>query len=294
MKRGIDMEKILEDLPIDNIKDVRLTKGGDVNDAYKIYTDDQVYFMLVQENTNESFYYGEIEGLKLFEKIGITAPIVVANGYVDNDSYLLLTFLEEYRIGSQNKLAQLVAKLHKYHSSNGKFGFAYPHNGSATHFSNEWTDTWSDLFINQRLDKLAGQLIDLGYRDSSNLDIYNNVRSTIIAELSNHKSEASLLHGDLWAGNYMFLEDGSPALFDPSPLYGDREFDIGISTVFGGFSDEFYHKYNEIYPLDYGYELRLEFYRLYLLMLHQVKFGNTYKKSVDQSINYILNQRKGL
>lgn len=288
------MEKILEDLPIDNIKDVRLTKGGDVNDAYKIYTDDQVYFMLVQENTNESFYYGEIEGLKLFEKIGITAPIVVANGYVDNDSYLLLTFLEEYRIGSQNKLAQLVAKLHKYHSSNGKFGFAYPHNGSNTHFSNEWTDTWSDLFINQRLDKLAGQLIDLGYRDSSNLAIYNNVRSTIIAELSNHKSEASLLHGDLWAGNYMFLEDGSPALFDPSPLYGDREFDIGISTVFGGFSDEFYHKYNEIYPLDYGYELRLEFYRLYLLMLHQVKFGNTYKKSVDQSINYILNQRKGL
>lgn len=288
------MEKILEDLPIDNIKDVRLTKGGDVNDAYKIYTDDQVYFMLVQENTNESFYYGEIEGLKLFEKIGITAPIVVANGYVDNDSYLLLTFLEEYRIGSQNKLAQLVVKLHKYHSPNGKFGFAYPHNGSNTQFSNEWTDTWSDLFINQRLDKLAGQLIDLGYRGSSNLDIYNNVRSTIIAELSNHKSEASLLHGDLWAGNYMFLEDGSPALFDPSPLYGDREFDIGISTVFGGFSDEFYHKYNEIYPLDYGYELRLEFYRLYLLMLHQVKFGNTYKRSVDQSINYILNQRKGL
>jgi hypothetical protein len=294
MKRGINMEKILEDLPIDNIKDVRLTKGGDVNDAYKIYTDDQVYFMLVQENTNESFYHGEIEGLKLFEKIGITAPIVVANGYVDNDSYLLLTFLEEYRIGSQNKLAQLVAKLHKYHSPNGKFGFAYPHNGSAIQFSNEWTDTWSYLFINQRLDKLARQLIDLGYRDSSNLDIYNNVRSTIIAELSNHKSEASLLHGDLWAGNYMFLEDGSPALFDPSPLYGDREFDIGISTVFGGFSDEFYHKYNEIYPLDYGYELRLEFYRLYLLMLHQVKFGNTYKRSVDQSINYILNQRKGL
>lgn len=289
MKRGGVMEKFLENLPINNIKDIRLANGGDVNVAYKIYTDDQIYFMLVQENSNENFYYGEIEGLKLFEKIGIPAPRVIANGYVDNDSYLVLSFIEEAKNGSQSKLAQVVARLHRYYSKNDKFGFDYPHNGSDTQFSNEWTDTWSDLFINQRMDKLTQQLIDLGYWDSSSLDRYKKVRAIIIAELSNHKSEASLLHGDLWAGNYMFLEDGTPALFDPSPFYGDREFDIGVSSVFGGFSDEFYNEYDEIYPLDEGYELRLEFYRLYLLMVHQVKFGNTYERSVNQSIDFILN-----
>lgn len=86
----------------------------------------------------------------------------------------------------------------------------------------------------------------------------------------------------------MFLKDGSPALFDPSSFYGDREFDIGITTVFGGFTDEFYNKYNEIYPLDENYRLRLEFYRLYLYMVHLVKFGNMYESSVNMTMENIL------
>ena len=283
------MEKFMKNLPIDNIKDIRVANGGDVNDAYKIYTDDEIYFMLVQQNSEKSFYDGEIEGLKLFEKVGIRAPRVIANGHIDGDSYLVLSYLEEGGRGSQSKLAETVAKIHFYKSPNSKFGFDYPHNGSDTSFSNEWTDSWSDLFINQRLDKLSKYLLDLGYWTDYDLEKYRKVRDIIADQLSKHKSEPSLVHGDLWAGNYMFLKDGTPALFDPSPFYGDREFDIGITTVFGGFTDEFYNKYNEIYPLDDGYKLRLEFYRLYLLMVHQVKFGNTYANSVDRSIDIILN-----
>ena len=283
------MEKFIENLPIENIKDIRVASGGDVNEAYKIYTDDQVYFMLVQQNSKESFYDGEIEGLKLFEKVDIAAPRVIASGHIGNDSYLVLSYLDEGRRGSQSKLAETVAKVHSYKSPNAKFGFDYPHNGSDTSFSNEWTDSWSDLFINQRLDKLSKYLLDLGYWTDYDLEKYQKVRDIIADQLSKHKSEPSLVHGDLWAGNYMFLKDGTPALFDPSPFYGDREFDIGITTVFGGFTDEFYNKYNEIHPLDDGYKLRLEFYRLYLLMVHQVKFGNTYANSVDRSIDIILN-----
>ncbi|WP_340601729.1 fructosamine kinase family protein, partial [Staphylococcus aureus] len=93
---------------------------------------------------------------------------------------------------------------------------------------------------------------------------------------------------DLWGGNYMFLQDGRPALFDPAPLYGDREFDIGITTVFGGFTSEFYDAYNKHYPLAKGASYRLEFYRLYLLMVHLLKFGEMYRDSVAHSMDKIL------
>lgn len=282
------MEKFMKNLPIDNLKDIRVANGGDVNDAYKIYTDDEIYFMLVQQNSEKSFYDGEIEGLKLFEKVGIRAPRVIANGHIDGDSYLVLSYLEEGGRGSQSKLAETVAKIHFYKSPNSKFGFDYPHNGSDTSFSNEWTDSWSDLFINQRLDKLSKYLLDLGYWTDYDLEKYQKVRDIIVNQLAKHKSEPSLVHGDLWAGNYMFLKDGTPALFDPSPFYGDREFDIGITTVFGGFSDEFYNRYKQIYPLDENYKIRLEFYRLYLYMVHLVKFGEMYESSVNMTMDNIL------
>ncbi|NGD30690.1 fructosamine kinase family protein, partial [Staphylococcus aureus] len=77
-------------------------------------------------------------------------------------------------------------------------------------------------------------------------------------------------------------------LFDPAPLYGDREFDIGITTVFGGFTSEFYDAYNKHYPLAKGASYRLEFYRLYLLMVHLLKFGEMYRDSVTHSMDKIL------
>lgn len=86
----------------------------------------------------------------------------------------------------------------------------------------------------------------------------------------------------------MFLTNGQPALFDPAPLYGDREFDIGITTVFGGFTQEFYDEYNQQLPLAKGSQKRIEFYRLYLLMIHLLKFGGMYADSVQRSMKTIL------
>lgn len=286
------MDNLFNNLPIDNIKDIRAVRGGDVNDAFKVYTDEKPYFMLVQKNTDEDFYKGEIEGLKLFEEIGIAGPRVIADGYLDKNAYLILSYLEEGPSGSQSELAKTVAKLHQYMSPNGKFGFDFKHRGSDTSYTNQWTDSWEDLILNQRLDVLRDQLSEMGLWSSYDLKTYDEVRKIIEKSLHNHKSEPSLLHGDLWGGNYMFLSDGTPALFDPSPFYGDREFDIGITTVFGGFTDEFYKEYNNIYPLAYGYEKRIEFYRLFLFMVHMVKFGRTYESSVARSMDNILNNKE--
>jgi fructosamine-3-kinase len=120
--------------------------------------------------------------------------------------------------------------------------------------------------------------------------LYEKSRDIIVSKLAHHPSKPVLLHGDLWGGNYMFLTDGSSALIDPAAVYGDRELDIGVTTVFGGFTSEFYRAYVASYPFDEGYEKRLAFYRLYYLMVHLNKFGLSYSGSVSATLSKIVNE----
>ena len=92
------------------------------------------------------------------------------------------------------------------------------------------------------MDHLKDELLNRGLWDANDIKVYDKVRRQIVAELEKIKVNHLFTCGDLWGGNYMFLQDGRPALFDPAPLYGDREFDIGITTVFGGFTSEFYDR----------------------------------------------------
>lgn len=275
-------------LPLNNIKSISPVSGGDVNEAFKIETAEETYFLLVQRNRNASFFDAEISGLELFEEAGITAPRVIGSGEIEGDAYLLLTYLDEGYSGSQEALGELVAQMHSQQQKNDKFGFDLPYEGGDITFDNSWTDSWITLFVDRRLDHLKDTLVEQGAWSDDDVKQYESARSVIVDTLKQHQSKPSLLHGDLWGGNYMFLADGSPALFDPAPLYGDREFDLGITTVFGGFTEEFYDEYDKYYPLNKGVEQRLEFYRLYLLMVHLVKFGDMYAGSVKRSMKQIL------
>ncbi|MDO0980994.1 fructosamine kinase family protein [Staphylococcus hominis] len=275
-------------LPLEGIQDISPVSGGDVNEAFKITTNDDIYFLLVQRNRKSSFYAAEIAGLEAFEKADITAPRVIENGEINGDAYLLLSYLEEGSKGSQKELGQLVAKMHSHQQSEDKFGFELPYEGADVSFDNTWSESWSEIFVERRMDHLRDELLRKNLWNEEDNKVYEQVRSVMINELENHNSKPSLLHGDLWGGNYMFLKDGRPALFDPAPLYGDREFDLGITTVFGGFTQEFYNEYEKHYPLGKGAEKRLEFYRLYLFMVHLVKFGGMYASSVNRSMDQIL------
>lgn len=277
-------------LPIKDIKNVTSVSGGDVNKAYRIETDNRLYFLLVQPGRSEEFYAAEISGLRDFEKAGITAPHVEDYGKISGDAYLLLDFLEEGS-GSQKDLGELVAKLHQTHQKDSQFGYHLPYEGSDITFQNGWFNSWSDLFINQRMTKLHKEISKKNLWNEQENEIFISVLEIIKEELTNHDSKPSLLHGDLWSGNYMFLNDGRPALFDPSPLYGDREFDLGATQVFGGFGSEFYEAYDNIYPLAEGAELRVEFYKLYLLLVHLVKFGEMYLGSVSSTMRNIISKR---
>lgn len=282
-------EQWMSALPLDNVKDISPVSGGDVNEAFKVTTvEEDTFFLLVQRQRSEAFYAAEIAGLNEFENAGITAPRVIASGEINGDAYLLLSYLEEGGQGSQRELARLVARMHSQYQQDNKFGFRLPYEGADISFDNSWTETWKEIFINRRMDHLQDELLRVGLWKQEDKKMYERVRKVIVDELSNHTSKPSLLHGDLWGGNYMFLTNGQPALFDPAPLYGDREFDIGITTVFGGFTQEFYDEYNQQLPLAKGSQKRIEFYRLYLLMIHLLKFGGMYADSVQRSMKTIL------
>jgi len=179
--------------------------------------------------------------------------------------------------------------MHSQQQPDGKFGFEMPHEGGDISFDNSWCDTWQELFVERRLVPLQEALVDKGLWIEDDVDTFNQVKDVINKALKEHNSKPSLLHGDMWGGNHMFLADGEPALFDPAPLYGDREFDMGITTVFGGFNQAFYEEYNKQFPLAKGAEFRMEFYKLYILMIHLLKFGGMYATSVDRSMAKILN-----
>lgn len=280
-------EQWKNELPVQGIQNITPAAGGDVNDAYRIDTDEKSYFLLVQPGRSEDFYAAEIAGLEAMEEAGITAPKVYGNGDIEGDAFLLLEYLDE-GTGSQRNLGKMVAKMHKKHQADGGFGFHLPHEGGDISFENSWTKSWSELFIDERMDSLKNRLAEQGLWDGKDLEVFYKVRKIMEHRLEEHESEPSLLHGDLWAGNFMFLSDGRPALFDPSPLYGDREFDLGATTVFGGFSKDFYDAYDETYPLSDGAWERIRFYKLYLLMVHLVKFGSVYAPSVTKTMHEVM------
>lgn len=280
--------KWIDELPVDQIENIKAVSGGDLNDAYEVDSAQQKYFLLVQPNTGEEFFHAEAAGLKDLKEAGITVPEVYHVGEIDGDAYLLISFLQEGARGDDRNLAQMIAKMHQTYSENGQFGYDYPHQGGDTTFSNDWTDSWIELFVERRLDKLRDDIIQANKWSPQQAETYERVREVIVDELSQHQSKPSLLHGDLWGGNHMFLTNGEPALFDPASFYGDREFDIGMTTGFGGYSQSFYEAYQEIFPMEPGFENRLAFYRLYLFMVHLHKFGGIYEQSVDQTMRDIL------
>lgn len=279
-----------EQLPLSGIREVTAVSGGDVNLAYCVQTDQQNYFLLVQPAETADFYAGEIAGLKALAAADIKAPRVLANGQINGDAFLLLDYLQQGPNGSQADLGRLVAKMHHYYSPTGKYGFSESYRGASMTFANTWTDSWAALFIDQRMDQLKDALVKKQLWQEAELERYTQVRASMAAELARHQSEPSLLHGDLWGGNHMFLRDGQPALIDPAAFYGDREFDLGCSLVFNAFDEEFYAAYQEAYPLAEGYQKRLKYYALYLLMIHLEKFGGIYAGEVDRLVTAILEE----
>ncbi|MFC6288673.1 fructosamine kinase family protein [Levilactobacillus angrenensis] len=271
----------LAQLPLPQVTAATPVSGGDINLAYRLTTAEGPAFLLVQPHTPASFYRHEVAGLKALGQ-AVNVPDVLATGNIDGDAYLVLEFLETGH-GSQYELGQAVARVHRITAP--QFGFDQDNLVGKLPKHNDWQADWTTFYLNQRLDPLVKRAQEHHLWNVNRQAAYDRVRQHIVTENQGRKIVPSLLHGDLWSGNYLFTADGTPTLIDPDVLYGDREFDIAMTTIFGGFTADFYRGYQDAYPFDPGYTDRLAHYQLYYLLAHLNLFGETYGGAVDEVLS---------
>ena len=187
---------------------------------------------------------------------------------------ILLEQLDLQRNGDWAALAQMLAKLHR--TTGPRFGWYRDNFIGATPQINSWRDDWAEFFAECRLRPQLALARKNGFQ----------IALPSLKLLENHKPEPSLLHGDLWSGNAGFIADG-PVLFDPAVYYGDREADLAMTELFGGFPARFYEAYDEAYPLTEGYEARKQLYNLYHLLNHLNIFGEGYLAQVQRTLGLL-------
>lgn len=268
--------------------------GGSINKAYGLHlTNGAHIFMKANAKENADFFTAEsvgISAIRLTNTIGTSKILCTGTDAGEQVGYSFL--LEEYaeskgKIESYwTTLAHELAAMHKADASSfvrgGIFGFTQDDFIGATPQINEPRRLWIDFFRDCRL-------VPQFNRASHCFD--NAVKAKITMLLGNlekylaEPEKSSLLHGDLWSGNVLCGADGKAMLIDPAVYVGNREADIAMTQLFGGFPEEFYNAYNEAYPLDSGYEQRRDLYNLYHLLNHLNLFGETYLDPVCQIIS---------
>lgn len=267
----------IKQLPLKNIISYKPVAGGDINLAYQVKTTNAVYFMKVQPHHSKHYFDHEKRGLREIAKAGVNTLTPIYSGQINGDAYLLLNWLES-DVGDQADLGRLVAKLHLHH--NDQFGFGDQYDTKILHKDNHWNSSWTDFYLNQRIMPEVEYAKKVGRWNAFRQNHFERMIAKFTDYYAKHQILPSLCHGDLWFGNIMFAQ-GKPYLIDPDAVYADREFDLAMTTVFGGFNQEFYKAYNEVCPFNPGINKRLNWYRFYYLCMHLDLFGETYGPEVD-------------
>jgi fructosamine-3-kinase len=183
-------------------------------------------------------------------------------------------------------LGQQLAHLHR--ASAARFGWHRDNTIGATPQPNPWTESWIEFWRTQRL---AFQL-QLAARNGHTGGLQRRGEQLLVRldALLAHDPARSLLHGDLWGGNAAATAAGEPVLFDPACYYGDRETDLAMTELFGGFAPAFYSEYRAAWPLDAGYGARRDLYNLYHVLNHLNLFGGGYRAQAEGMIERLLSE----
>lgn len=227
-------------------------------------------------------YFGVKE---IFETHTIRVPQPVAFGKYQSRAFVIFEYLEFTGSGSQFELGQKLAKMHRSISDKG-FGFQIDNSCGATPQPNGWMDDWANFWDTHRLGHMLRLTGDAALSTERVQELRGKTR-----ELLSHKPVPSLVHGDLWGGNKAFCRDGGkvvPVIFDPATYYGDREVDVAMTYLFGGYNNDFYRGYESEWPLPEGHERRRTVYNLYHILNHEVLFGGGYLRQAQGMISQIL------
>jgi protein-ribulosamine 3-kinase len=264
---------------------VSSVSGGDINQAYCLQTN--LGNLFIKINSRHKFpgmFESEEKGLAVICKTNtIAVPEVILQGDTDDESYLVLQWLNtgHNSVTSSQKLGGQLAQMH--YDTVAQFGFETDNYMGSLHQSNNRHNNWAQFFIEERLQPMVKIAVDK--RELTKGDIFQF--EDLYKKLSYLFTEEppALLHGDLWGGNYLIDTKEKPYLIDPAVSYGNREFDIAMTSLFGGFDHAFYEAYNAEFPLQPGWQQRLKLWNLYPLLVHVNLFGGTYVKQVKENLS---------
>jgi fructosamine-3-kinase len=260
--------------------------GGCINRAQTLDgRDGRRFFVKLNDAARADMFAAEAEGLAdILASGAIRAPRPICHGIADGQAFLVLEHLRLGGRGSGADLGRRLAALHRHTAP--RFGWRRDNTIGATRQPNAPADDWIDFYRRHRLGhqlELAAQggigrrLVDQGERLLARLEAF----------FPGYRPVASLLHGDLWGGNYGYA-DGEPVLFDPAVYHGDREADLAMTELFGGFPADFYATYREAWPLDPGYATRRALYNLYHVLNHYNLFGGGYAGQAGRMLDELL------
>ncbi|MGB9428549.1 MAG: fructosamine kinase family protein [Gammaproteobacteria bacterium] len=232
----------------------------------------------------------EADGLRALTQCGaVRVPQVLAAEACDGEAYLLMEWLA-FSTKNAPAAAKLGEQLARQHRCLGeRFGWRRNNFIGATPQFNWPTDDWVKFFRDHRLGFQLRLAAENGYRGELQ-EQGARLMETLPALFAGYIPQVSLLHGDLWGGDWGALDNSEPVIFDPAIYYGDREADIAMTELFGGFAPEFYAAYNGVWPLDAGYQTRRDLYNLYHVLNHLNFFGVNYLDQAQQLMVRLLSE----
>lgn len=266
--------------------------GGCIHTALRITGETaqgaRSYFAKVNDAASAPMFAAEADGLAaLREANSLRVPGVVTHGDDGERAWLVLEWLELVPL-SETSAARLGSALAAQHGiPREKFGWARDNFIGASPQVNGWSEDWLGFWREKRLaaqlrlaahNRLPSRMIDRGERLTADCEAF----------FRHYRPARSLLHGDLWGGNAAALADGTPVVFDPAVYVGDREADVAMTELFGGFPKDFHAAYRSAYPLDDGYRARRDLYNLYHVLNHANLFAGGYVRQAEQQIERLL------
>ena len=267
----------------ESFKGFKTVGGGCINNAARLQTTEDAYFLKWNSSSEKDLFEKEALGLThLSTCTSMKIPKVLGKGIFQKHSYLLLEWIESGHASSQfwKSFGMGLAKMHRKTSS--CFGLDHDNYIGRLHQSNKKHTSWVDFFVEERLvpqvklarsKRLIDESISLRFEQ-----LYRKLPQLIPEEAP------ALLHGDLWSGNFLADENEQPVLIDPAIHYGHRETELAFTTLFGGFDPSFYEHYKNEYPLEPGFEDRIDIHNLYPLLVHVNLFGTSYLPGIVQAL----------
>jgi fructosamine-3-kinase len=253
--------------------------------AWSLATPGERHFVKVVTRSRSDMLASEAEGLHAIARTGaIRVPSVVMQGEAADAAFLVLEWLDLGPGGRGAALGRALARLHE--TTAPRFGWHRDNTIGLTAQANDWCDAWPAFFRDRRLAPQFALAASNGHAQLAERG--ERLLAQVAALLEGHRVVPSLLHGDLWSGNAGELADGTPVVFDPSCHFGDREADLAMAELFGGFSPAFRAAYAEAAPLDAGYPLRRTLYNLYHVVNHLNLFGRAYLGQAQAMVEELL------